>query len=79
MQRLRLRVLAGQDALIEIVELARDLQRYRRGFPQMRVCFDETDRIGSLCLPLICREVLEDELIARSIDIEPRIWPPGDD
>ena len=44
------------------MELARDLQRYRRGFPQMRVCFDETDRIGSLCLPLICREVLEDEL-----------------
>ena len=43
------------------------------------VAVDETDRIGSLCLPLICREVLEDELIARSIDIEPRFWPPGDD
>lgn len=71
-------VLAAQETLVEIVELCRDLQRYRRGFPQLRVCFDETDRIGSLRLPLICREVLEDELIARSIDIEPRFWPPGD-
>ncbi|WP_144794786.1 hypothetical protein [Kocuria palustris] len=71
-------VLAGQEALLEIVDMVRDLQRYRRGFADMRVCFDETDRIGSLRLPLICREVLEDELIARSIDIEPRFWPPED-
>lgn len=69
-------VLASQQALLEIADMARDLQRYRRGFDQLRVCFDETDRIGSLHLPLICREVLEDELIARGSDIEPRFWPP---
>lgn len=71
-------VLASTEDLLEIVDLCSDLQRYRRGFQEVRVCFDETDRIGSLRFPLICREVLEDELLARSVDVEPRFWPRSD-
>ncbi|KAA9394121.1 hypothetical protein FCK90_08335 [Kocuria coralli] len=68
-------VLASLEDLAEIRLLAMELARYRRGFAELGACFDEFERPGSLRLPLICRESLEDELIARSIDIEPRFWP----
>ncbi|ROZ62809.1 hypothetical protein EDL96_08495 [Kocuria soli] len=71
-------VLASTEDLVEVRLLALDLARYRRGFRELGVCFDEFERPGSLRLPLICREVLEDELIARSVDIEPRFWPRVD-
>lgn len=71
-------VLASAQELAEIRLLALDLARYRRGFDQLGAVFDEYERPGSLRLPLICREVLEDELIARSVDIEPRFWPRAD-
>lgn len=71
-------VLASAEELEEIRLLCLDLARYRRGFREMGTCFDEFERPGSLRMPLICREVLEDELIARSVDIEPRFWPRSD-
>lgn len=71
-------VLASLADLAEIRLLAMDLARYRRGFKELGACFDEFERPGSLRLPLICREVLEDELIARNVDIEPRFWPRTD-
>ncbi|MDO5617915.1 hypothetical protein [Kocuria sp.] len=71
-------VLASAEELTEIHLLARDLARYRRGFREVGACFDEFERPGSLRLPIMCREVLEDELIARNVDIEPRFWPRSD-
>ncbi|MDO4255266.1 MAG: hypothetical protein Q4C81_09030 [Kocuria sp.] len=68
-------VFASAEVLGEIHQLGTDMARYRIGFTQMCLCFDEFERPGSLRLPALCRDVLEDELIAHSMDIESRFWP----
>lgn len=67
-------VLTSAENLSEIHQLGVELAGFRRGFSDMTTCVDEYERPGSIKLPLICREVLEDELIARSFDIETRFW-----
>jgi hypothetical protein len=65
----------GSDAdLMEVAELGKDLARFRLGFDRLTAYFGPDDRIGCLRLPVICREPLEDELIAHGVDVEPRFW-----
>ena len=65
----------GADAdVLEVAELCKELALFRLGFDRLSAYFGPDDRIGCLRLPLICREPLEDELIARGTDIEPRFW-----
>lgn len=65
----------GSDAdVLEVAEIGKELARYRLGFDRLAAYFGPDDRIGCLRLPLLCREPLEDELIARGVDIEPRFW-----
>lgn len=65
----------GSDAhLMEIAATARELARFRQGFDRITAYFGPDDRIGCLRLPVVCREPLEDELIATGIDVEPRFW-----
>ncbi|MFC4904800.1 MULTISPECIES: hypothetical protein [Kocuria] len=67
-------VLASDADLTEVAATAKELARFRQGFDRLTAYFDPDDRIGCLRLPLICREPLEDELLARGVDIEPRFW-----
>ena len=67
-------VFASDADLTEVAATAKELARFRQGFDRLTAYFDPDDRIGCLRLPLICREPLEDELLARGVDIEPRFW-----
>lgn len=65
----------GSDAdLLEVAATAKELTRFRQGFDRLTAYFAPDDRIGCLRLPVVCRESLEDELLARGVDIEPRFW-----
>lgn len=65
----------GSDAdLAEAADTAKELARFRQGFDRLTAYFGPDDRIGCLRLPLVCREPLEDELLALGADIEPRFW-----
>ena len=65
----------GSDAdLMEAANTAREISRFRLGFDRLTAYFGPDDRIGCLRLPLVCREPLEDELLARGVEIEPRFW-----
>ena len=67
-------VFASDADLTEVAATAKELARFRQGFDRLTAYFDPDDRIGCLRLPLICREPLADELLARGVDIEPRFW-----
>ena len=64
----------AEDPGAVVNSMGTDLARYRLGFDRLTAYFGPDDRIGCLRLPVICREPLEDELIARGTDVEPRFW-----
>lgn len=64
---------AAQD-LRGIVALCGSLARFRRGFDALTAYAGPDDVLGSLALPLICREALQEELMVRGVDVETLFW-----
>ena len=56
------------------MELCRSLARFRIGFDQVTPYLGPDDTIGSLALPIECRDALHEELMIRGVDVESMFW-----
>ena len=67
-------VFASEEDLSDIMELCRSLARFRIGFDQVTPYLGPDDTIGSLALPIECRDALHEELMIRGVDVESMFW-----
>lgn len=67
-------VLGAEEDLEAVVDLCASLARFRRGFDALTGYRGPDDVLGSLALPLICREPLHEELMIRGVDVETLFW-----
>lgn len=65
---------ASDEDVDGILELCRDLARFRQGFDHVTPYLGPDDTIGSVAFPLVCREPLTEELMVRGVDVETLFW-----
>lgn len=67
-------VFATEKDLEGIMELCKTLAPFRQGFDHLTPYLGPDDTIGSVALPLVCREALHEELMVRGVDVETAFW-----
>jgi hypothetical protein len=67
-------VFATEEDLQDVIDLCESLARFRAGFAQATPYLGPDDTVGSVALPLICREALMEELVIRGVDVETMFW-----